>query len=360
MPSKPRPTKKRTKAPRKGMPTTPRGKGAPGTGRKRPDAFLPPVVVAKATPPAPLGVEDLIRHFLSGRSARTMRAYQADLEDFRAFLGAPTVDDAAKDLMGRGQGGANALALEYRASMDAKGLSPATVGRRLAAIRSMIKLARLLGMVPWILDVRSPRLEVYRDTRGPGDDTFKAMMSIIVERKDHKGIRDVAILHLLHDLALRRGEVVGLDLEDMDRKEKTLAILGKGRTSKETLSLPNPTFSALESWIRVRPAGDGPLFVSLDPRTSGHRLTDQGVYKMIRALGEKVGVKVRPHGIRHLAVTKALDRTGGDVRKVQRFSRHRSIQTVLIYDDHRRDEGGDVAKLVAEEEAEDDSCSPTD
>jgi integrase/recombinase XerC len=214
----------------------------------------------------------------------------------------------------------------------------------------MMKLARLLGMVPWILDVQSPKMESYRDTRGPGEEAYAAMLKATDNWRGPKKIRDIAILRLLHDLALRRGEVIKLDLEDVDVKESTLAVLGKGRTTKEFITLPEPTLQALKTWIKVRPKGEGALFVGLHHRSTGKRLTDDGLYKMIRELGKKVGIKVRPHGIRHTGITVALDRTGGDVRKVQKFSRHKSIQTVLVYDDRRRDEGGDVAKLVAGEE----------
>jgi hypothetical protein len=59
--------------------------------------------------------------------------------------------------------------------------------------------------------------------------------------------------------------------------------------------------------------------------------------------------RVRPHGFRHHAITRALDLTSGDLRRVQRFSRHRDPRTVLRYDDNRRDLGGEVASLVANE-----------
>ena len=56
---------------------------------------------------------------------------------------------------------------------------------------------------------------------------------------------------------------------------------------------------------------------------------------------------VRPHGLRHAAITGALEATGGDVRAVQRFSRHASVETLLVYDDARQDLGGKVAATVA-------------
>ena len=58
-------------------------------------------------------------------------------------------------------------------------------------------------------------------------------------------------------------------------------------------------------------------------------------------------MKTRPHGLRHAAITAALDATNGDVRRVQRFSRHADARTLLIYDDARSDMGGEIAALIA-------------
>ena len=68
---------------------------------------------------------------------------------------------------------------------------------------------------------------------------------------------------------------------------------------------------------------------------------------MIRKLGESLGIKVWPHGLRHAAITSALDLTGGDLRSVQRFSRHQDVRILTIYDDNRTDLGGEVARKVA-------------
>ena len=83
--------------------------------------------------------------------------------------------------------------------------------------------------------------------------------------------------------------------------------------------------------------------------TPPDRLTATSVYRMVVALGRKAGLPnpTRPHGLRHEAITRALDKTNGDARTVQRFSRHADIRTVLLYDDRRKDSAGDVAKLVA-------------
>ena len=64
-------------------------------------------------------------------------------------------------------------------------------------------------------------------------------------------------------------------------------------------------------------------------------------------MGESAGLKARPHGLRHAAVTAALDLTGGDIRAVQKFSRHRDVRVIERYDDSRQDLAGDVARRVA-------------
>jgi integrase/recombinase XerC len=157
------------------------------------------------------------------------------------------------------------------------------------------------------------------------------------------------LLRVLFDLALRRSEAVGLDLEHLDLGASALWILGKGRTQRERLTLPGPTGDALRAWLGHRGEAPGPLFVSLDRARKGvGRLTGSAVYAIVRGLGDWAGVRARPHGLRHAAITEALDRTGGDVRRVQRFSRHKDIRVLQVYDDSRQDLAGQVARLVAD------------
>ena len=220
----------------------------------------------------------LIDAFLSGRSPRTVEAYAADLEDFRRFVRATDIDEAAHVLLSGTHGEANAMALAYKSRLVDRELSPATINRRLAALRSLVKLGRTLGMVGWSLEVSNAKGSAYRDTRGPGRNAVRMMMEICTERHDEKGVRDLAILHLLYDLGLRRGEVVRLDLEDINLEKGTIAVLGKGRTQKEILSLPGATQRALGAWLQNRGIDTGPLFRSCDRAHKGRsRLTGSAV-----------------------------------------------------------------------------------
>ncbi len=300
---------------------------------------------------SPDRMRELIEAFLMDRSPRTIKAYKADLEDFRTFLGADDLDGATRALLSRGPGEANHAVLRYKSGMIERGLQPSTVNRRLAAVRSLVKMARTLGMVSWGIEIKNQKAESYRDTKGPGRRVVRKMLNRLDQKRNtRKANRDRAILRLLYDLGLRRSEVVGLDVEDVNLEAGTVAVLGKGRTAKELLTLPKPTGEVLRAWLEVRGQDPGPLFVNFDhrPGSTGKRLTDNGLYSLVKTLAKEVGSETRPHGLRHSAITEALDATGGDVRAVQKFSRHKNINTLLLYDDRREDKAGAVAAMVAD------------
>ena len=304
---------------------------------------------------------DLIEAFLAGRKSTTHRAYESDLRDFAAWSGHPTPQAAADWLFGLTAGEANHAVLAYRAELAERQLSAATVARRIGTLRSMSKVARLIGVCSWSLEVEAPTVEPYRDTTGPGGDGFRSMLRVARAEADHGGRRerrDLALLRVLHDMGLRRAEASGLDLVDIERTEDGTAlwIHGKGRADRERFTLPAPTAAVLRDWLEIRGGDPGAVFVRLDlgggpARANGTaRLSGEMIRRIIRDLGTRAGLSkpVRPHGIRHRAITRALDLTGGDIRAVAKFSRHRNLQTLVRYDDARRDTGGEVAALVAD------------
>lgn len=299
--------------------------------------------------------EALLEVWLAGKDSKTIRAYRSDLGAFARFAGFGQVEAALDAFAALSGAEANAVALRYRGALLEAGLAPATVNRRLAALRSVVKLARLLGRVSWALEVPGVEATAYRDTRGPGVDGFRAMLGAVAEREDAKGLRDRALLRLMFDMALRRGEVTGLDVEHYDRAVGTLSVLGKKRRERARLTVPVPTRQALDAWLRARGEEPGPLFVALDPANRAERagglarLTGRSVARIVAAAGEAGGVAgvVRPHGLRHAAITHMLTATGGNVSQVARFSRHRDVRTVELYNDNRADVYGELAALAA-------------
>ncbi len=301
------------------------------------------IIGIEITPPAVSDkIKSLIEAFLSGRNSLTIKAYRQDLESFSKFLKSHSAKDSVHSLLSLLPGDANALTLSYRSRMIEERLSPATINRRLASLRALVKLARTLGLITWKIEIQNIKSQSYRDLRGPEISKLKNVILELVQRNSPKTKRDLAIIRLLHDLGLRRGEVTSLDLAHIDLNLGTISILGKGKTERTNLTLPEETQWALRNWIEIRGNEPGALFINFDRAKKGKRLTGSGLY----ALSKYYGLG-RPHGIRHLAITEALDKTGGDVRSVQRFSRHKNLAILNIYDDNRQDLGGSVAKIVA-------------
>jgi integrase/recombinase XerC len=206
---------------------------------------------------------------------------------------------------------------------------------------------------------------MFMDTRGPGLTAVRALLRVAARQADsRKAARDVALVRLLNDLALRRGELVGLDLAHVERDEAgtpvAVAVRGKGRGERVPLTLPAKTANALAAWLVARGRESGPLFVALDPgagrlgrrgrpRGALERLTGEGVACILASLAEraKVSARVRPHGIRHTAITALLD-TGAGLREAQRFSRHADPRMLMRYDDNRSDIAGEMARTLSE------------
>ena len=286
------------------------------------------------------------------RSVQTRQAYAKDLRDFFTFI---ANSDPTPELVGEflalEQFDALALVLNYRQHLINKGLKESTVNRRLAAIKSLVNYARTIGRCKFTLaDIKNEKVRRYTDTSGIPTDQMKTLLDLC-DRSTLKGKRDYAIFRLLWSNALRRGEISNANVTDLDIDNRCLWIQGKGRgTDKEKIELGLATLEAIQDWLtaRGRVRKNSPLFCTLDYCTKGHRLSGEAIYTIVRELAEKAQIKKRlsPHRIRHSSITAALDATGGDVRRVQKLSRHHDLNTLMIYDDNRQNAQGEITNLL--------------
>lgn len=292
----------------------------------------------------------LVAGWLASRLSRhTVRAYRGALDAFAAWINTP-VEAAVSGLLSGGRGEARALLLRWRGEMRSAGAAPGSVNHRLACVRSLILYAHESEVIDWP-PPRVPGLlsDPLRDTRGPGRAGVARMLDVLATRSGAKATRDTALVRLMFDLGLRVGEVCSLDVDHVLLEDHSVLVLGKGRHVRERLPLPGPTCGALAAWVALRGDAEGALFVSTSNHApDGRRLAERSAYNVVRELGRAAGLGlVRPHGLRHAAITAALEATGGDVTKAAAFSRHKKIQTLTIYDDRRRGDAGAIANLVA-------------
>jgi integrase/recombinase XerC len=320
-----------------------------------------PITAAAQEPPNPerQTIERLMTSFWAGRSPHTLAAYRGDLERFSEYLvRVHALDPATPQLevlrvfFSSSAGRANELVLNYRGEMRDRDRAPTTINRRLAAVRSLVKLARLTGAVYWSIEVEGVPHELTRDTRGPDVGTVGRLITSAGQH-DNPNIaaRNVAILRTLFDLGLRIGELVRLDLADFEQATAGLWVLGKGRTRKVLLTLPQPTVAALRDWLTRRGKQAGPLFLSYSGnRHQDSRLVTRGAYRIVRNIGRRFGIHLHPHQLRHSAITSAVDQSvsmGLSLDQVRDFSRHKSINVLLTYRDKSASKQSAIASAVA-------------
>lgn len=255
----------------------------------------------------------------------------------------PGYNALARWLFTQGPGRLNGLLLRWVAAQEAQGLAAATINRRLAAVKSLVKLGRTLGTINWALDVAGVRgAQGVRDMHGP---TVEEVRKLLHTTRDRPFVQ--AILYLLFTRGLRSIEVRELQLRHLELDRGVIFVRGKGKAGLSQLTLGPAAVAALRAWLRVRVGGredTAPVFTLRSGRVVSHTT----LWATVRQAGLFVGVAVRPHGLRHSAITAVLNQTNGDIRTAQRFSRQVKPETLLRYDDERRDLGGEAAKRLDE------------
>ena len=148
-------------------------------------------------------------------------------------------------------------------------------------------------------------------------------------------------------------------MEDYQPGERSLLIKGKGQLTKEAIRLSDKAVVLIDDWLGALsdifdPLGDrssdSPLFCTVDRATFGHRLSGKVIYNLVRDSATAAGIEkvMSPHRVRHSAITAALDATNGDTRKVQKLSRHKNLNTLMIYDDNRHQHQAEVTGILAD------------
>jgi integrase/recombinase XerC len=293
-------------------------------------------------------VSSAIDLWLAGLSSEgTRKAYEWELQQFATFAKHADASSAMVQFLKLKDGQAHAVADAWRAHKINAGRSPASVNRSMATLNSFVASAKRHGLTELSLKAKAEKSQRYRDTRGCGLGGVQKLITEAQNQDPRKAARDAAILRLAFGLGLRRNEIASLDIGHVDGDK--LHILGKGSRERIALTLPKNAKDALAVWLAHR-EGDGPeapLFINLAHNSSGNRISGAGVYHLIRdQLGKRANVGARPHGLRHAAITAALDAFQGDYRKARSFSRHASLETVRRYDDNRADHAGQVAAVV--------------
>ena len=142
-----------------------------------------------------------------------------------------------------------------------------------------------------------------------------------------------AIIALFLFQGLRQIEVVRLDVTDINLRDKVALIRGKGRDDKEPVYLHPSTVKVLREYLRLYRFREGPLFRSDSNHCRGGRLTTKSVREIIKRTFHTLQIDGSAHGFRHYFITKLIKSSKGELLTVSKYSRHRSIQMLEVYND---------------------------
>ncbi|MDJ0571504.1 MAG: tyrosine-type recombinase/integrase [Pleurocapsa sp. MO_192.B19] len=315
------------------------------------------------------GYDSLLDDWLKrSRSPHTKRMYRSNVTAFFQALGYQITPDILAQFLLLDSHQAFELVSQYHGSLIAQKLAPATINQKLAAIKSLVNYASSAGKCHYTLvNIKAEKLTQYRDTSGIPKNQFKLMMEA-TDTDTIKGLRDRAILLLLWGNALRRSEIANCDVKDYSQGMGELMITGKGKIGQpEVISLGKSAIAAIDNWLVKRKdyntsapcletvAHGGnpqdrtvPLFCAVHKGYWGNRLHTHSIYKLVQKYAKLAGIDkvMSPHRIRHSSITEALNLTNGDVRKVQKLSRHSNLNTLMIYDDNRQNLQGEVTGML--------------
>jgi integrase/recombinase XerC len=263
-------------------------------------------------------------------SIHTITNYERDLRHFTEFLQLRHVTIEATD---------HVVLREFLNYLYAeRRLGKSSVSRKLACLKTFFKFMLREGRLPTNPAelISSPRLPKKLPAYLAENETATIME--MPQGTSLIALRDRAILELLYASGLRVSELVGLNEDEIDMRQETIRVLGKGR--KERI-VPFGSFAAraIQEYFaekhasaRVNPEKDGaiPAFVSV--RKIPRRISTRDVQRLVARvrLGLKAGRRVTPHTLRHSFATHLLER-GADLRSIQEMLGHESLSTTQKY-----------------------------
>ncbi len=235
--------------------------------------------------------------------------------------------------------------LAFRETKLREGLSPATINLQLSAIKMTAKQAWLKMLMPLqtymaIKEVKSVRGERISKGRALKPSESGKLLKATEEDGSLRSKRDAAIIALAIGCGLRRSELAGLLMEQVDFTRRAITVRGKGNKERR-VALGKAVWERLQAWLEVR--GDDPspnVFVAL--RRYGkiwrnHSISSSAVYYILKQRSHESGVEdFSPHDLRRTFATRLLG-AGTDINLVRKAMGHASVLTTQRYD-KREDE----------------------
>jgi integrase/recombinase XerC len=258
-------------------------------------------------------IQQFIDHLSARRAPNTVRSYGSDLAQL------------SKSLEGRFDLTPESLRLYLRKYAP----TPTTRARKLSTLRAFVKYLKAAGHLDH--DPTEALEAPIRRKRLPKALSLAQASELLDQAADSKTpLRDRALLELMYSAGLRVSELVGINPADLDLRNQSVLVRGKG--SKERMALFGSTAkAAVLDYVdgeRVKPVTGDALFTN----AKGSRITTRTVQNVVKRWAKRVGLppEISPHTLRHSFATHLLD-GGADLKSVQQLLGHESLATTQIY-----------------------------
>jgi len=240
-----------------------------------------------------------------------------------------------------------------QAKLQEEGKAPSTCNTYMAAIKGVAMEAWSMGLmstddyqaIKAVKPVKGSRLPKGRSLK---DNEIRDLIRSCEEDSSIRGVRDTAIVRTLVSCGLRRSELAGLRMSDLDFSSKSVQVIGKGNKQRK-LFCSDKAWESILTWIEdVRGSEDGFLFTRI--RRHGEitesPITDQAVYYILQERASEADIKsFSPHDLRRTFATNLLSK-GVDISLVQSLMGHSDISTTTRYDMRGDDEMRNASRMM--------------
>jgi len=262
----------------------------------------------------------------------TVRGYDRELRNFCLFLRNPDITEVKINHV-----------MDYLNGIMELGWDPNSLMPRCMALRKFFEFLNLQGYKTINENLIPIPTKQFKIPRVADEENYNKLTEIIpVKTNDPRHIRNLAIVNLLWDTGARNGEVLSLDINDLDIEKKKALIRtekSKGRRPFREIFWTDVTNSNIIRWVNKRKElsekilfkEPTALFVSICNQKSGQRLSVKGVGEMLRRYSNRAGINyMNAHSFRH-HMGHDIIKKGGATADVMNILGHASVQSTTIY-----------------------------
>lgn len=270
-------------------------------------------------------IKELVLDSVSSRHSK--RAYAQALDHFARWCAESGAEDFNR-----------ATVQAWRSALEAAHLAPSTINVRLSAVRKLAAEAADNGLLApergaAITRVKGAKRLGVRAGNWLTREQAEQLLAL-PDRKTHKGKRDLALLSLLVGSGLRREELAGLRIEEIQQRDGRWCVVdlaGKGKRIR-TVAMPAWAKAAVDDWLEASGFTGGLLLgaVNKGDRITGQGMAAESIYAVVEGYRARLGAAIAPHDLRR-TFAKLAHKGRAPLEQIQISLGHASIQTTEKY-----------------------------